>query len=89
MFAKISISIPKELLAKIEVERTTASQSRSEFFAQLVEAYLKKKREEELDEQYRRGYELYPETEEEIAEAEVLAAASLKAIYEQEQEAAE
>lgn len=89
MVAKISISIPQALLATLEKERAATGQSRSEFLCQLVEAYAKKKHEQELDEQYRRGYELYPETEEEIAEAEALAAVSLKAIYEQEQEAVE
>lgn len=65
--AKISISLPQDLLAKIESERESSGQSRSEFFVQLVESYLKKKRIQELDEQYRRAYELQPETEEEIA----------------------
>lgn len=67
MVAKISISIPQELLAKIEQEREAKGQSRSEFFVQVIEAFLKKKREAELDEQYRRGYDRDPVTEEEKA----------------------
>ncbi len=67
MVAKISISIPKELLAKLEKERQTTGQSRSEFLAQLVEAHLKKRQEQELDEAYIKAYQECPETEEELA----------------------
>ncbi len=84
MVAKISISIPQALLAKIEAERAATGQSRSEFFSQIIQLHLKKKRAQELDEQYRRGYELYPETEEEIAEAEAMSAQAMKLIYQDE-----
>lgn len=67
MVAKISISLPKDLLDRIEQERAATGQSRSEFLAHLIKTYLKKKREEELDHQYHKGYELDPVTEEEKA----------------------
>ena len=41
--------------------------NRSEYVANAVADHLHRKREQELEEQYVRGYLLYPETEEEAA----------------------
>lgn len=71
MVAKISVSIPQDLLDKIEEERRAAGQTRSEFFVNLAESFLKRKREQELDAAYIKAYEEVPETEEELAWTEI------------------
>jgi metal-responsive CopG/Arc/MetJ family transcriptional regulator len=71
MVAKISISIPQDLLAKVEAERAATGQSRSEFFVQVVETFLKEKQEQELDAAYIKAYQECPETEEELAWTEI------------------
>ncbi len=68
--AKIAISLPEALLERIEQEREATGESRSEFLRRALEVYLRQKRERELEEQYIRGYQKYPETKEEIASAE-------------------
>jgi metal-responsive CopG/Arc/MetJ family transcriptional regulator len=68
--AKIAISVPDTLLDAIENERAASGVSRSEFFRRAVEEHLRREREREDIERYIRGYQLYPETEEEIALAE-------------------
>lgn len=69
--AKIAISLPDEVLQVIEKERLACGVSRSEFFRRAVSAFLRSARERELNEQYIRGYQLFPETAEEIMLAEV------------------
>ncbi|MDO8751894.1 MAG: ribbon-helix-helix protein, CopG family [Dehalococcoidia bacterium] len=71
--AKIAISLPEGLLKGVEAERLAAGETRSEFFRRAVEEYLRRKRQKELEEQYIRGYQKYPETEEEVALAEHMA----------------
>jgi metal-responsive CopG/Arc/MetJ family transcriptional regulator len=70
--AKIAISLPDEVLQAIEKERLASGLSRSEFFRNAVEAFLRHRRERELEEQYVRGYQENPETAEEIALAEAV-----------------
>ena len=65
--AKIAISLPDEVLQAVEKERLASGQSRSEFFRIAVEAFLRQRRDRELEEQYVRGYQENPETAEEIA----------------------
>ena len=67
---KIAISLPAALLEGIENERQARGETRSQFFRRAVESFLRREKERELDEQYIRGYQQYPETEEEIAFAE-------------------
>ena len=62
--AKIAISLPDEVLQAIEKERLASGLSRSEFFRNAVEAFLRHRRERELEEQYVRGYQENPETAE-------------------------
>ena len=42
--------------------------SRSEYVANAVAGHLHRKREQQLEEQYVRGYQEHPETDEEVAE---------------------
>ena len=68
--AKIAISIPDELLEAVEKERRSKGESRSQFFRCAVEEHLRRAKEREDVQQYIRGYQKYPETEEELALAE-------------------
>ena len=68
--AKIAISLPDEVYQAVEKERLAKGESRSHFIRLAVEERLRRAREQEDVEQYIRGYQLYPETKEEIALAE-------------------
>ena len=68
--AKIAISLPDKFLESIERECKSRGETRSEFFRHAVEAFLHRERERQLEEQYIRGYQQYPETAEEVAIAE-------------------
>ena len=63
---KIAISMLETLLQDIEKERLACGQTRSEFVRRAVQAFLRRQREREWDEQYVRGYLEYPETPEEV-----------------------
>ena len=65
--AKIAISLPDELLQDVEKERLAAGETRSEFFRRAVHAYFLNKRKRVDVERYVRGYQQFPETEEELA----------------------
>ena len=68
--AKIAISLPDKVLQAVEKERLASGLSRSEFFRNAVEAFLRHRKERELEEQYTRGYQENPETPEEVALAD-------------------
>ena len=68
--AKIAISMPDEVYQAVEKERLATGESRSQFFRRAVEERLRRAKEREDVAQYIRGYQLYPETKEEIALAE-------------------
>ncbi len=68
--AKIAISLPDEVLQAVEKERLARGLSRGEFLRNAVEAFLRHRRERELEEQYIRGYQEYPETADDRALAE-------------------
>ena len=70
--AKIAISVPDEMLQAIETERRVNGETRSELFRRAVEAYLRRIQEREQDEQYIRGYQQFPETEEDLGGLETL-----------------
>ena len=63
---KIAISMPETLLQDIEKERLACGQTRSEFVRRAVQAFPRRQREREWDEQYVGGYLEYPETPEEV-----------------------
>jgi metal-responsive CopG/Arc/MetJ family transcriptional regulator len=67
---KIAISLPEGLFERLEHDRQGQGMNRSEYVANAVADHLHRKREQELEEQYVRGYIEHPETEEEAAEAE-------------------
>ena len=69
---KIAISLPAELLKEIDRERRRGKTTRSDYIRSAVRAQLEQQSEAALDEAYRRGYEAFPETEEELAWAEEL-----------------
>ena len=70
---QIAISLPKDTLEVVERECETTGETRSEFIIRLIDAFAKQQKEAEMVAQYRRGYELYPETEEEIGLSMALA----------------
>lgn len=77
--AQIAISLPDDKLELVERELEATGETQSEFFIRLIDAFTKRQKEAEMVAQYKRGYELYPETEDEIAglmaaQMEVLAA---------------
>lgn len=65
--AQIAISLPKDALELVERERETTGETQSEFIIRLLDDFAKRRKEAEKVERYRRGYEKYPETEEEFA----------------------
>ena len=64
---QIAISLPKDTLEVVERECETTGETQSEFIMRLIDAFAKQQKEAEMVAQYKRGYELYPETEEEKA----------------------
>lgn len=66
---KIAISLPRELLARVDRARRSSGASRSEVFRRAVESQLQLKLQEEEIERYVKGYERQPESEREIEEA--------------------
>ena len=65
--ASINLTLPDDMLEIIERERASTGETQSEFFVRLIEAFAKQQKEAEDIERYRRGYEKYPETKEEMA----------------------
>jgi metal-responsive CopG/Arc/MetJ family transcriptional regulator len=70
---KFAISLPEELFERLEQDRQERKMNRSEYVASAVADHLHRKREQELEEQYVRGYLEHPETEEEVAGSMALA----------------
>jgi metal-responsive CopG/Arc/MetJ family transcriptional regulator len=67
--AKIAISLPEDVLNAVEREREESGESRSEFFRRAVEMLLRRRREQEMSQQYVRAYQRMPETKEEVTAA--------------------
>lgn len=61
--AKVTISVPTEMLEAIERQRESNGATRSEFFVRAVEEFLRRERERQADEAYIRGYQEFPESE--------------------------
>ena len=57
--AKVTISLPHAVLAAVDRQRQARDQSRSDYVRAAVERFLE-------DQQYIRGYQEYPETDEEV-----------------------
>ena len=64
---QIAISLPDDRLEVVERAREATGETQSEFIMRLIDAFAKQQKEAEMVAQYKRGYELYPETEEEKA----------------------
>ncbi len=75
--AKIAISLPEDILAAVERQRTATGESRSQFFHRAAEALLKREHQRTAIEQYLRGYQQMPETEDEIEAARIAASHAL------------
>ena len=67
--AKVAISLPKSVLDAVEQQRIANGESRSQFFHRAVEALLKREHQRMAIEQYFRGYQQIPETEDEVEAA--------------------
>ena len=84
--AKIAISLPDKFLESIEQECKARGETRSEFFRRAVEVFLRRERQRQLEEQYIRGYQQYPETQEEIDIAAAMSNWALEEPWEDETE---
>ena len=71
---KVAISLPGELMRKIEKLRKSTGESRSAFISRAIRQALKDREQEILIARYVEGYRKFPETKEEIELAEAAAA---------------
>ncbi len=74
---KVAISLPPTILQSIETEREKRGESRSEFFRQAVQAFLRDLRERRDVERYVQGYLEQPETADEVREVSAASHAAL------------
>ena len=63
---KVAISLPEDILKTIEKERRARGESRSAFFRNVIEKYLKQEKESKDVEAYIQGYTTKPELAEEV-----------------------
>jgi metal-responsive CopG/Arc/MetJ family transcriptional regulator len=77
---KVTVSLPEELYQTIEQERQAIGETRSEYVVRSIAQLLRQRQEAEWDEQYRRAYEKYPETPEELAELRAWTEASAEVL---------
>ncbi len=77
MIAKITISLPEDLLKGVEEERAITGENRSEIIRRAVASLLHQKQQEQLSRSYVRAYKAHPETEEEVKTARKAATAIL------------
>jgi metal-responsive CopG/Arc/MetJ family transcriptional regulator len=74
MVGKVTVSLPTELLARIEHRRRDRQASRSEVVSDLLWRGWRQVEAEEREERYRVAYQLQPDTDHEQAWAEAAAA---------------
>ncbi len=77
MTSKITISLPDDLLKRVEEKRTMTGENRSVIIKRAIELLLIQEQEQQLSRAYVRAYEANPETEEEIETARTAATAIL------------
>jgi metal-responsive CopG/Arc/MetJ family transcriptional regulator len=70
---KIAISLPGELIRKVERIRKATGETRSAFIRRAIELALDELEQRALIARYQEGYEKHPETAAEIAAAEAAA----------------
>lgn len=73
--AKISISLPEDVLERAERERRATGESRSELFRRALEVLFERQRHEAAVRRYVEGYVAEPETEYEVSSAGALSSA--------------
>jgi Arc/MetJ-type ribon-helix-helix transcriptional regulator len=61
--AKVTISLPEEVLAYVDDKQRASGLSRSEVVRRVIERARREERERELDDQFTRGWREQPETE--------------------------
>lgn len=69
---KTAISLPTDTFRRAEALRKRKRLSRSGFYAEAIEAFLKAERTRELDDAYIAAYKRRPETDQERADAEAM-----------------
>ena len=74
---KVAISLPSAILQTIEAERRKRGESRSEFFRQAVQSFLRELKERRDVERYVQGYLEQPETAEEVREVSAVSYGAL------------
>jgi len=77
---KVAISLPPTVLDSVEKERRKRGESRSEFFRQAVQAFLRDLQQRKAVERYVQGYLEHPERAEEV---EAISSASYAALAEE------
>ncbi len=76
--AKISISLPDDVLDRAEKERNASGESRSEFFRRALETLFREKERRAKVQRYVEGYVAEPESEYEVGSAEAAASEALR-----------
>ncbi len=74
---KVAISLPPAILQTVEAERRKRGESRSEFFRQAVQAFVRALQEKKDVERYIQGYLAQPETADEVREVSAVSYAAL------------
>jgi len=64
---KVTLSMPRDVLAAIERERKARGLSRSEFVRRAVEETLRRQRDQRAAAAYARGYQEQPESPQDVA----------------------
>ncbi|MGH7777416.1 MAG: ribbon-helix-helix protein, CopG family [Candidatus Dormibacterales bacterium] len=72
--AKIAVSLPGELVERIDRERFATHKTRSAYFREVLERHVRETGQAALVEAYIRGYQEHPEAAAEDAAAEAMAA---------------
>jgi metal-responsive CopG/Arc/MetJ family transcriptional regulator len=75
--SRITLSLPRDLLREVERWRRETGESRSEFVRRALTAALAGRERDAAVDRYLRGYELHPETTDEIAEVGAIGLALL------------
>jgi len=76
---KVTVSLPAAVHRAAERERRSRKETRSQFFRNALEAFLKQQREREAAERYVQGYLAHPEMEPEVAAVDQASRAVLAA----------
>jgi metal-responsive CopG/Arc/MetJ family transcriptional regulator len=64
--ARITVSLPSELLAAVDQDLTQVDESRSAVVRRVLEEALRQARETKADDAYVRAYQKFPQTDDEL-----------------------